>query len=718
MPITKLTLDERISDWVYATNDIIDELNNGVGDRTQLITQSKVIVSAINTIGGEGYWTETSFQNDAIHTDNIQTYAVTGTKLENNIEIPGTHTKLPTGTSAQRPHQSSVVSSIFYNGDGNEDFIITGTGFDVSGVQVVLIGNDASELGVSNLTVISPTIIKFKVPQDLDPALKPYSVKVINNNIGGQPEVTATGVLNFGGGPTWVSSGVVLDFEDYQSHLGGNVQYKLDARDPDRLPLEYAFVSGTKPVDSEVFPTGILNVPECPPQYFDYDNPSAFQFVASATDGINPAVNSGTLQINVRPSNPKTLVPNRTLRAWFTGASWNSTTGSWRDMSGNGYNTQAMRGTVSMNTWNGSTTFGVADYDSNRNFKYIQGGVNDGLIFPAAMTPSIDQTWFIVARYTNTTQNQGRIFTSKGANHTFSHWGSSPNNYGQGNAGASHYNHWMTANSDRNDYMFNHENNWIIWAGNRNINMTNGRKTNVRGASIGTRVSQMAINPNDTAYAGGQELTDFACAEFIVFDGDLTEAEMQTVSHMLGWRYGIPMSSKVGSVPRVGVQHMPANRALDFWENDLPLTINWTAQSWSVAGNATYPLPAYADGKLGTININTEQGAPTDETGIANPYLVTDRPTIIRLYRFSTWNTVNDYGHSLSTYTRRSDLDWNAPFGQPIDVYEKYVEAGVYPLDTDSAMYQFFAPDPDTDPSLNQPDELESAVIWTKESEV
>jgi len=718
MPITKLRVDDRISDWVYTTNDIIDEINSGIGDRQQLITTSKVVVSAINTLGGEGYWTQTRLADGSVHTSKFGPQSVNGYKIADNPEFRGTYSRLPSGVTGERPYAGSSVSSVFYNGDANEEFIITGTGFDSSGVQVILIGSDGTtELTATTVTVVSGHIIKFLVPSTLDPALKPYSVKVVNNNQPTQPEVVSTGVLNFGGGPVWTSTGEIGDFEDYQSHLDGNVQFFLDARDPDKRPLEYAFVSGSLPADATIFTTGTVNVPECPPQYVPYNAPTVFQFIASADDTVNPAVNSGQLHFNVRPSNPATLLPNATLRAWFTGASFAN--GVWQDQSGNGHDTITQRGAIALNTWSGGQTFGLTNYDTNRNFKYISGGTGDGLIFPTDMTPSIDQTFFIVARY-RTDNKQGRILTSRGANNTFSHWGPNTDDYSYGNAGAHHWNHWIVSNEDRNDYMYNHHKNWLVWAGNINQTLANGRKTNTRTGAVNA-VTQVAINPDDTGYAGGQELTNFDIAELIVFDGNLSEDDMRTVSTMLGWRYGIPMSSNVGDVPRVGLVHAPANRALGTWVDDLPLTINWTAQSWSFTGNSTYPLPDWADGALGTLNINTNSGAPTSDVGIENQYLVTDRPTVIRLYRNSGWNTVNDFGHNLSDYTRRSDLEaiWTAaPFSTTnLEIYERYVEAGVYSLDTDSAMFQFFAPDPDTATTANQPVLLDSAVIWSKEPE-
>ena len=719
MPITKLKVDDRISDWVYTTNDIIDEINSGIGDRQQLITTSKVVVSAINTIGGTGFWTETRLADGSVTTPKIAPGAVNGYKIADNPEFRGEYGRLPSGVTAERPYEGSDVSSVFFNGDADEEFIITGTGFDPAGAQVILIGSDGTtELTATVVTVVSSHIIKFEIPSDLDPALKPYSVKVINNNITGQPEVVSTGVLNFGGGPVWTSSGEIGDFEDYQSHLDGNVQFFLDARDPDKRPLEYSFVSGTLPTDASIFTTGTVNIPACPPQYVPYNSPTVFQFVASADDTINPAVNSGQLHFNVRPSNPETLLPNATMRAWFSGASFAS--GVWQDQSGNGHDTITQRGAISIGTWSGAATRGVTNYDADRDFKYISGGINDGLIFDPDMTPSVDQTYFIVARYTNTSQNQGRILTSKGGNVTFSHWGPTTNNYGNGNAGASHWNHWYVSNEDVNDYMYNHHTNWQVWAGNQDRVLSNGRLVNTRVGAAGA-ITQVAINPNDTAYAGGQELSDWAMAELIVFDGRLSEDDMRTVSKMLGWRYGIPMSYDVGDTPRVGIVHAPANRALGTWADDLPLTINWTAQSWSFAGNATYPLPDWADGALGTLNINTNNGAPTNDVGITNQYLVTDRPTIIRLYRNSGWNTVNDFGHNLSDYTRRTDLEaiWTgAPFStSSLEIYERYVEAGVYTLDCDSALFQFFKPDPDTATTANQPTLLDSAVIWSKEPE-
>jgi hypothetical protein len=709
MPISKLTVDERISDWVYATNDIIDELNNGIGDRTQLLTQSKVIVSAINTVGGEAYWTEEKLQDGSVHTVKIKDEAITTSKLEDNIEIPGSHIQLATGSTAQRPTQGSVSSSIFYNGDAGEEFIITGTGFDINGVQVYLVGNDNSEVAVTNLVVVSSEIVKITIPQTLDPTLKPYSVKIINNNLASQPETVSVGTLSFGGGPVWIDNAVVLDFNDYESHLQGNVQHKLVATDPDKTALTYALVSGTLPDGATVEPTGILNIPECPPQFTVYNNPTAFQFVASASDDVNPAVNSGTLQINVRPQKPSDLLPsNIGMAAWYQAASYSA--GQWLDESGNERHITNWTNSANVykNTW--TLNDDREGTDGTRELAYLSMDPNAGFRMPFTLGTDVPNwTVFLVSRYginngddTGLNGTRGRLLQGSGSEGNFliGGWNGWAGTYYNDNPVA-----WWEPNSQR---YFHYGNNWFAMSVTANSAMANGVDRSFYPGSGSTGPFTLANGPLGK-YTGDVGYHDYA--EIIIFDSVLTEQQQRDVHAYLEWKYG--MDFFPGDTPRIGLQFrnsagtstqsvVSGDRMLKQAENGLVLTIEGGGQ-WGTPSYTWANLEGTIfDGMLATSDINTE--ANTSIAAEMNGVFFTcDRRTKVYLVRQDTWNAISD----INTWTRRSDLDglWISNHTTNFFVYEKEFSAGVHNIDTNSAMYLF----------ADAEDGITSAVEWSRD---
>lgn len=203
MAITQLQSTDTVADWLARTNEVIDELNNGVGNRQALSTTDKTIVGAINEIAGPGAVDTINIADSAITTPKISDGAVTSEKLEQNIIIPGTGwTKLPSGTTAERPAQpeegyiryntdfasyeqytdigwlllvgapiATAITPSDVNESINTQFTITGTGFteDMRIWAINPNNNNAEIVEMTNVTFISYTTVAFTYPATANP---------------------------------------------------------------------------------------------------------------------------------------------------------------------------------------------------------------------------------------------------------------------------------------------------------------------------------------------------------------------------------------------------------------------------------------------------------------------------------------------------------------------------------------------------------------------
>jgi len=245
MPIINLTSTDRVADWLARTNEVIDELNDGVGNRQALSTTDKTIVGAINELAGPGAITSVNLADGAVTTQKIADDAVTTAKIVENIVLPGTGwTKLPSGTTAQRP-TGAQEGYIRYNTDFNHyeqytdigwvlivgapiatsssgtltesvnsQVTLTGTGFteDMSIFAVDPNNNNAQIVQMTNVNFVSFTQVQFTYPAVANPI--PASVTEVAfrvqsgaSNLSSITDFT----INVGRGPTFaVQSGAVV----------------------------------------------------------------------------------------------------------------------------------------------------------------------------------------------------------------------------------------------------------------------------------------------------------------------------------------------------------------------------------------------------------------------------------------------------------------------------------------------------------------------------
>ena len=205
------------------------------------------------------------------------------------------------------------------------------------------------------------------------------------------------------------------------------------------------------------------------------------------------------------------------LTGWYEANSFNTTTQTWVDLSGNGYDAARTRGTVSKN-------------ETGLNGRpIIYGGTGDGGIqFPSDAMGGEPTTYtiFTVAKYgsdQSTSGTRGRIFDGYNNNGGYSNWLTGFHN---NKSGVAHHNGWITSSStDSHGY------NWVLGTSQHSMYRSNG--TN-RTTANGTRgPTYFFINSN-------YETTTWSVAEVILYKGkNLTSEEYTKVEEYLNGKYDI-----------------------------------------------------------------------------------------------------------------------------------------------------------------------------------
>ena len=187
------------------------------------------------------------------------------------------------------------------------------------------------------------------------------------------------------------------------------------------------------------------------------------------------------------------------LVGWYKGEEWNGT--SWPDLSGNGNHCTVTKGTI------------------NKMGRYIYGKSTAGLQFPSAILPST-YTLFHVAKYNGSTR--GRIFEG-----TTGNWLSG---FYSSRTGVAFHGAWLTQDSTTNfplDEILISTDQKDLYRGNLSNNLT---INTVTGYNI-----QLAIN------YGARYLiqpSDWAVSEVIVYNRELSLAEIDSVEEYLNTRVG------------------------------------------------------------------------------------------------------------------------------------------------------------------------------------
>ena len=301
----------------------------------------------------------------------------------------------------------------------------------------------------------------------------------------------------------------------------------------------------------------------------------------------------------------------------FDAANFNDTTNAWEDTSGNSRSIPGTVVSVSAGNIRGnpSKVTNVAGTNgASKEFPAVQGATTDGIVIGnGALT---NYTFCHVARYAGTSKN--RIFAGITGNWLSGFWGSA--------TGVAYHEGWITASTGVNDT------NWKIQCdtgGSRSSLRSNGTlKSSIANNATGLPAN-ISINSQGSRNAPS-EVTDWAVAEFIIYDSVLSESKIQEIEARLNRKYGVGLFTS--TIDTYNYASTGDKTLYAQWNSTI--TYNGNGQT---TASSTVPAPTIAKGTAANTTLaNAGTMARTN-------------------YTFAGWNTQADglgtnYASGLTTY--------------------------------------------------------------------
>lgn len=213
----------------------------------------------------------------------------------------------------------------------------------------------------------------------------------------------------------------------------------------------------------------------------------------------------------------------------FMASNFDDTSNAWTNNGDTARNIPGTAVTASAGNIRGNPTLvtNVAGSNgANKSFPAVQGGTGDGIVIGNAQLNSY--TLCHVARYAG--GNRGRIFAGVTGNWLSGFW--------NGNAGVAHHEGWITSSSGWNDT------NWRVQCatgstttGNSGLR-TNGVDRTTTRANTTPLPANITINLQASRTAP-VDASDWAVAEFYIFDSVLSEEKLLHLEAMLNHKYGL-----------------------------------------------------------------------------------------------------------------------------------------------------------------------------------
>jgi hypothetical protein len=206
------------------------------------------------------------------------------------------------------------------------------------------------------------------------------------------------------------------------------------------------------------------------------------------------------------------------LTGWYDGASWDAKENQWKDKSGQNNHVTEVRGEIEMDS-----------DESSNNQKFIFGSTQAGLRFPqAAMSTGRRYTLVHVAKYAGSTQ--GRVF--QGTNNNFISGFKSGFTGTAHRAGSGYIAHWDNEGQDR----------FIVHVDQKHLLRKDGLRRSGLTNFSALIPSQLTINYGEV----DSENSDWAAAEVLIFNRELSTEEIRKLENYLMRKYKIMKKVRAG----------------------------------------------------------------------------------------------------------------------------------------------------------------------------
>ena len=384
-------------------------------------------------------------------------------------------------------------------------------------------------------------------------------------------------------------------------------------------------------------------------------------------------------------TDPVTLAPYMRFKA----SDYNATSKVWYDSSGNGRDTNYIKGAPTVVT----TT--VNQNGSTKSFQTVVGATNatgaspDGVQFKNPTFADSQWTVFSVARLTTSQYSaSARLFDNESGNQLFGFYGN--------NSGVFHSGSWVTANSNT------YSQNWVISTAQtdyyKGIGYNGTAITSNTGSSDGTTNTFSGLTINAGGYVGSDYSSGWAVAEVIMFDRKLSASEMQQVQDYLALTYGIQGYVTQNTYLNPAVVNAAANSvtvsetytAVLGYNNVLTvspsipgITFNTSANSASLTIGSTVAVGTYYETITATDFAGNTSSVPI-QINVVNPIIwsASNPSTVTTTYGKATRTRLDISGGYGTRVARLSHFTTPAPRGVTIDT--STIAAGYITLISDT----------------------------------
>ena len=307
----------------------------------------------------------------------------------------------------------------------------------------------------------------------------------------------------------------------------------------------------------------------------------------------------------------------------FDAENFNDSTNAWTDLAATPRNISGTTLTSSAGNIRGNptkVTNTAGANGSSKEFPAVAGTTADGIMIGNGALTNF--TFCHVARYAGSTR--GRIFAGTTGNWLSGYW----NNQ----AGVAHPGNWITSSAGTNDT------NWRVMCqvgGSISRFSSNGVDRTTVSNNTSGMPADISINLQGSRTLPG-DLSDWAVAEFIIYDSVLSTNKVQEIEERLNRKYGIS-----GYTSTIHTYNYASTGNITLYAQwNSTITYNGNGQT---SASSTVPAPTIAKGTAG--NTTLANAGTMVKTG----------------YTFAGWNTQADglgtnYASGLTTYASTGNV--------------------------------------------------------------